>query len=80
LYAIGGFDEELDNWWSMDNVSIGKRADWAGYKFKTVFSNPAVAYDHDKFAKHPFRERYNSEKGNARMREYQPGEKLPYLD
>lgn len=79
LYDIGGFDEELDNWWSMDNVSVGKRADQAGYKFACLFTNPAVAFDHDAHIKHPFRDRYNSKEANARMATYEPGVPLPYL-
>lgn len=80
LYDIGGFDEVLDNWWSMDNVSVGMRADYKGYKFKCVFNNPAVAIDHDAIIQHPFRERWNPEQANLRMAEYFENPKLHYLD
>ena len=57
LFKIGGFDEALDQWWSFDNVSVGKRAEMAGYKFNNLFSNPALAFDHDAAMQHPFRDR-----------------------
>lgn len=79
LYVIGGFDERLDQWWSMDNVSMGKRADILGYKFKCLFTNPAIAYDHDLHAKHPFREFFNPEKANKVIKEYDENPVLPYL-
>lgn len=79
LEKIGGFDEELDKWWSMDNVSVGMRADYEGYKFACVLTNPAIAIDHDKKTKHPFRERFNPPEANARMKTYTPGKPLPYL-
>lgn len=80
LYDIGGFDEELDKNWSMDNVSVGLRADALGYKFKCVFTNPAVAIDHDKIMAHPFRERWNPQSSNLMMQRYSLlNYKLPYL-
>lgn len=80
LYAVGGFDEELDKWWSFDNYSVGRRAHLAGYKFMNLFSNPAIAYDHDAFIKHPFRERFRPALVNLRVDEYEENYKLPYLD
>lgn len=79
LYDIGGFDERLDQWWSCDNLSVGKRADVLGYKFLCVFSNPAVAIDHDKFIKHPFRERFSPRMVNLIMDEYPANPHLDYL-
>lgn len=79
LLDIGGFDEVLDKWWSMDNVSVGKRADALGYKFKCVFTNPAVALDHDKVMEHPFRPRWNPSAANMRMNEYDINPRLDYL-
>lgn len=79
LYKIGGFDERLDQWWSMDNVSIGKRALLLGYKFKNLKSNPAVAIDHDKKEAHPFRQFYNPVEVNAIMAEYDSNPSLNYL-
>jgi hypothetical protein len=55
LKEVGGFDEELDGYWSSDNVSVAWRAKLAGYSFMNVFDNPGVAYDHDAFIEHPFR-------------------------
>lgn len=79
LYEIGGFDEELDKYWSGDNVNVGYRAYLNGYKFKNLFNNPAVAFDHDKIMDHPFRKNFNSEFQAERMRDFRPGEKLNYL-
>lgn len=79
LKEIGGFDEELDIFWSSDNVNVGLRAELAGYRFKNLFSNPAVVYDHDKFAPHPFRHRFNPEYTAKRLDEFRNGLKLPPL-
>jgi hypothetical protein len=80
LFEIGGFDEELDKYWSADNVNVGKRAQLAGYDFKCLFSNPAVAYDHDLHSKHPFRERYNPAFNNERMAMFERGMKIDFLN
>ncbi len=80
LYEIGGFDEELDRFWSADNVNVGKRAQLAGYDFKCLFTNPAVAYDHDLHQPHPFRDRYNPSFNNERMREFERGLKIDFLN
>jgi len=80
LYDIDGFDERLDKHWSMDNVSVGMRADLKGYKFKCLFTNPAIAIDHDKVIKHPFRERFNPTAVNEMMLDYHNEAKLTYLD
>lgn len=80
LYEIGGFDEELDKYWSGDNVSIGIRADLAGYKFKCVFTNPAVAWDHDAHLPHPFREKYNPRFQSERLDAFRAGLTINYLD
>lgn len=79
LKAIGGFDEELDQYWSFDNVNVGFRADQAGYKFKCLTDNKAVAYDHDAHTKHPFRENYNPDFHNQRLDEFRRGLKLNYV-
>lgn len=79
LFKIGGFDEELDKYWSADNVNVGCRADLAGYKFKCLQSNPALAYDHDKHIPHPFRERYKPAFNNERMEQFRRGLKINYL-
>jgi glycosyltransferase involved in cell wall biosynthesis len=75
LIDIGGFDEELDKYWSCDNVNVGCRADLAGYKFECV-DIPAIAYDHDAFIEHPFRKNYNPNYNNERMDLFRRGLKL----
>lgn len=79
IYKIGGFDEEFDKHWSADNLSVGVRADLAGYKFKCVFSNPAIAWDHDAHIKHPFRDKYNTEFINDRINAYKAGFTVDFL-
>lgn len=79
LKKIGGFDEELDQYWSCDNVNVGCRAELAGYKFINVFSNPVLAYDHDAHIEHPFRDYYKPEFNNERMNAFRQGLKIDYL-
>jgi hypothetical protein len=79
LYAVGGFDERLDQWWSMDNVSVGKRADILGYKFECLRDNKCIAYDHDVFIEHPFRKDYKPVMVNMIMEEYTNQPTLDYL-
>ena len=79
LKEIGGFDEELDDYWSSDNVNIAYRAFLAGYGFKLLSNNPAIALDHDKLTKHPFRDRYKPEFNNMRMSYFTAGNKIDYL-
>lgn len=79
FYDIGGFDEELDKWWSGDNVSVGIRAELKGYKFKCLFTNPAVAWDHDAHTKHPFREKFNSSFLADRCNAYRAGLEVDFL-
>lgn len=79
LYKIGGFDEELDKYWSCDNVNVGKRAHLAGCQFRCVFTNPAVALDHDKFIEHPFRENFKPAFNNERMDKFERGLKIDFL-
>lgn len=79
LFEIGGFDEELDQYWSCDNVNVGYRAYLNGHSFKNLFDNPAIAFDHDKHIPHPFRKNFNPTFNQQRMDSFKPGEKLPYL-
>lgn len=79
LFAIGGFDEELDQHWSCDNLNVGKRAHLAGYQFANLFNNPVLAYDHDAFIEHPFRKHWRPLFNDQRMREFEMGLKLTYL-
>lgn len=79
LKQIGGFDEELDKFWSFDNVNVGCRADLAGFKFGCIKDNEAVAYDHDAFIQHPFRAKYNPSFHNERLELFRHGYKLSYI-
>lgn len=79
LFEVGGFDEELDKYWSGDNVNVGYRAYLNGYKFKNLFDNPAVALDHNKIMDHPFAKDFNPGFQKERMESFRPGEKLNYL-
>jgi hypothetical protein len=79
LFDVGGFDEELDKYWSGDNVSVAIRAEMKGYKFKCLFTNPAVAYDHDAHAPHPFRKDFNGSFLSDRCNAYRAGLTVDYL-
>jgi hypothetical protein len=79
LFTIGGFDEELDHHWSCDNLNVGKRAQLAGFKFMNLFSNPALAYDHDAFMEHPFRKKFKPIFNKLRMDDFENGLKIDYL-
>lgn len=79
LKEIGGFDEALDGHWSADNVNVGCRAELAGYKFICLFDNPALAYDHDAFIPHPFRESFDGVYNTKRMAMFRGGMKLEKL-
>lgn len=80
IYKIGGFDEELDQYWSFDNVNVGCRADLAKYKFLNVIDNKALAYDHDAFIPHPFRKDYNPDFHNERLDEFRRGKTIDFLN
>lgn len=79
LFEVGGFDEELDKYWSCDNVNVGYRAYLHGYKFKNLSDNPAIAFNHNAHMPHPFIKHYNPEFNKSRMNSFRIGEKLPYL-
>lgn len=80
LKKIGGFDEELDGHWSSDNVNVAFRADLAGYQFKCLSDNKAIAIDHDKKMKHPFRDDYDPDFNNTRLALFEKGFKVDYLN
>lgn len=79
LKQIGGFDEALDGHWSADNVNVGCRAQLAGYEFKCLFDNPALAYNHDLHIKHPFRDSFDGILNTKRMAMFRGGMILPAL-
>lgn len=80
LKEIGGFDEALDGIWSSDNVNVACRAQLAGYKFACLFNNPVLAYDHDKFMEHPFRETFSGSLNTKRMAMFRGGMKIDFLN
>lgn len=80
LFAIGGFDEELDRYWSCDNVNVGCRAHMAGYKFMKLIRTKSLAYDHDAFIEHPFRANYNPKFHNERLDAFRRGLRIDYLN
>lgn len=79
LWKIGGFDEKLDAKWSFDNASVGFRANAHGYKFEVFQGTRAIAYDHDKNIKHPFRKNYSPALFNELLEEYKFEPVLGYL-
>lgn len=80
LKKIGGFDEELDKGWTFDNVNVGYRAHLEGYEFAHLVENKAVAFDHDAHSKHPFREKIDPILHNERLRDFDMGLRLKYIE
>lgn len=80
LQAIGGFDEELDKYWSSDNVNVAARANLKGYKFDCLIKNPAIAWNHDKVLPHPFRDKFNQEFVSQRISLFENGLEINYLE
>lgn len=72
LFDIGGFNEDLDKFWSFDNVDVAYRAKMLGYNFACI-DNPAIAIDHDAIEKHPFRHKYNPQNNNQSLRNIESG-------
>lgn len=79
LKQIGGFDEALDGHWSCDNVNVGCRAELAGFSFKNLPNNCAIAYDHDAHMPHPYRSKYDPRENTKRMAMFRGGFTLPPL-
>lgn len=80
IRQIGGFDEWLDGkTWTFDNVNVGCRADMAGFKFKNLMENKAIAYNHDAVMPHPFRSNWHPEHHNERLNFFRHGNKIDYL-
>lgn len=82
LEELGGYDEDYDNGWSWDNANLAFRASRLGYRFWIDPTNTAIAYDHDKFLKHPYREKPNSDLHTKKMEDILSGKepiKLNYL-
>lgn len=78
IKTIGGFDEELDRYWSCDNVNLGCRAEIAGFNFWCL-ENEAIAIDHDKIKPNKLRDRYNPNFNNLRMDAFRKGLKIDYI-
>jgi len=81
FFDIGGYDEEMDQGWSWDNVNVAHRAKMAGYTFRCYPFIPAIVWDHDKFEEHPFRgKNENGERIKKKQLEFEAGNwKLKYL-
>jgi len=82
FFELGGYDEEYDNYWGMENVNIAFRAEKLGYTFWVLSDNKAIQWAHDKFIKHPFRARWNPLFHQDKIRQIDMGEspiKLNYL-
>jgi len=79
FFKVGGWDEELDKFFSFDNVSIGFRASMIGYKFLCYNKLKAIGLDHDKNMSHPFKKLRNPDFHNDRLRKFKMGLKLNYL-
>jgi glycosyltransferase involved in cell wall biosynthesis len=79
IYDIGGFDEELDNFWGFDNVNVGLRAELNDYSFSHLPENKAYGKDHDSEMEHPYRERRNPTFHNSRLDEFRQGLSIDYL-
>lgn len=77
---VGGFEEEYDQFWSIENVEVAFRMSKLGYKFYVMPDNKAIHYDHDKVFKHPFREKYNPMFHSARIQDIEMGNKPIKLD
>lgn len=75
IKSIGGFDEELDKYWTFDNVNVGVRAELEGYKFG-ICPLEVVAFDHDSAYKHPFRDNINADFHNSRLEQFRHGLRL----
>lgn len=79
---LGGFDEEYDEHWSNENVNLAFRASKLGYTFWLQPEIKSIQWAHDKFIKHPFRERFDPDWHAYRIRKIDMGEfpiKLNYL-
>lgn len=80
LKEVGGFDEELDKYWSFDNVNLAYRVLLTGkYNFAIAHELKGMVYDHDKMTIHPFRERFYPPFHNERLDAFKNGLKLQYL-
>jgi hypothetical protein len=79
LFDIGGFEEELDEYWGFDNCIPAKRAELKGYTFKCLKDNKAVAYDHNAFEEHPFMSLRNEMAYNAILQKTIMGDYVDYL-
>lgn len=81
FFEIGGYDEDMDQGWSWDNVNVAHRAKMAGYAFRCYPFIQAIVWDHDKFEKHPFRgKNENVERIKKKQVEFEKGNwKLRYL-
>jgi hypothetical protein len=80
LFKIGGFDEELDEFWTFDNVNVGYRAMLDGYEFGHLPDNKAIAWNHNAFTPHPFQKNMNPQFHNSRIDYFKMGNRIDYLN
>lgn len=74
LIKMGGFDENLDEYWGFDNVNVALRAELHNYDFVCLKDNKAIAYDHNKDMKHPFMHLRNVDYHNYRLDQIRMGQ------
>lgn len=81
LYAVGGFDEELDTLtWGFDNVNLGLRIALKGFTMKVHPTAQTQQFKHDLIRKHPYRDSMNSDLHNYRLDQIRRGEaEIHYL-
>lgn len=82
FFELGGYDEEYDNYWSIENVNLAFRAEKLGYTFWVLPDNKAVHFEHDTIQKHPFRHKIDADWHSYKIRKIDMGEepiRLKYL-
>lgn len=59
ITMVGGFDEDYDDGFGWENVDMAYRLYKKGVTFRVCKETYGIAYDHDKFQKHPFKHKSN---------------------
>jgi glycosyltransferase involved in cell wall biosynthesis len=78
LKEIGGFDEFMDQTWGNGNNNVALRARLAGYRFRNLPENSAVALKHDDYQVHPFRHKFDIPFWDKRAAEIEAGLKIEF--
>ena len=79
FYELGGYDEEYDNYWGMENVNLAFRAKKLGYTFWVLPDNKAIHFSHPVA---PSKKNRDTDFHNYKLRKIEMGEepiKLNYL-